>query len=43
LLAEKWLGKPCPNLFDEKMTPSHRKVDPTLLSCLLSLTSFNSI
>ncbi|TGO82981.1 hypothetical protein BPOR_0723g00020 [Botrytis porri] len=24
-LAEKWVGKPAPNLFDENMTPSHRK------------------
>ena len=24
-LAEKWLGRPAPNLFDENMTPSHRK------------------
>ncbi|KAF7885224.1 hypothetical protein EAF00_011042 [Botryotinia globosa] len=24
-LADKWVGKPAPNLFDENMTPSHRK------------------
>ncbi|EMR84894.1 putative aldo keto reductase protein [Botrytis cinerea BcDW1] len=24
-LAEKWIGKPAPNLFDKNMTPSHRK------------------
>ncbi|KAM3069029.1 hypothetical protein ACMFMG_004208 [Clarireedia jacksonii] len=24
-LADKWLGKPAPNLFDQNMTPSHRK------------------
>jgi Aldo/keto reductase family len=25
-LAEKWLGQPEPETFDEKLTPSHRKV-----------------
>lgn len=24
-MADKWLGKPTPNLFDKDMTPSHRK------------------
>lgn len=24
-LADKWVGRPAPNLFDEYMTPSHRK------------------